>query len=393
VLLWCAAIAMAQVDTGMIAGTVRDNSGAVIADAVVTVTNLSTNAKETTRTGSNGAYLARLLKVGTYSLTVEKIGFQKYVQTGILVDVQARLEVDVTLQVGVVTEAVNVTSAAPLLDTQSANVGQVVGKRQVSELLLNCRRYDDLVFLTTGVNSVTPIQAARGEGVFSVDGNTSLQNNFVLDGVDNNSYDENLQSQSAQVAQPPVDAVSEFKIQTHTYDVSFGRNAGSVVNATIRSGTNEIHGDVYEFLRNRDLDANDFFLNTAGKDKPQYQRNQFGGVVGGPIKKNHTVFFVGQEHTKIAKGTSLLASVSTLLMRRYNFSELARSPHDPTLAALSQFAGCVINATWTTRCEGSRLPFRHASPRNGISGCRYPQEDPGAGQGPEGWKLGCVKPD
>jgi hypothetical protein len=198
VLLWCGAIAMAQVDTGMIAGTVRDNSGAVIADAVITVTNLSTNAKETTRTGSNGAYLAPLLKVGTYSLTVEKTGFQKYVQTGILVDVQARLEVDVTLQVGVVTEAVNVTSAAPLLDTQSANVGQVVGQRQVSELPLNGRRYDDLVFLTTGVNSVTPIQAARGEGVFSVDGNTSLQNNFVLDGVDNNSYDENLQSQSAQ---------------------------------------------------------------------------------------------------------------------------------------------------------------------------------------------------
>lgn len=350
VLLWCGAIAMAQVDTGMIAGTVRDNSGAVIADAVVTVTNLSTNAKETTRTGSNGAYLAPLLKVGTYSLTVEKTGFQKYVQTGILVDVQARLEVDVTLQVGVVTEAVNVTSAAPLLDTQSANVGQVVGQRQVSELPLNGRRYDDLVFLTTGVNSVTPIQAARGEGVFSVDGNTSLQNNFVLDGVDNNSYDENLQSQSAQVAQPPVDAVSEFKIQTHTYDVSFGRNAGSVVNATIRSGTNEIHGDGYEFLRNRDLDANDFFLNTAGKDKPQYQRNQFGGVVGGPIKKNHTFFFVGEEHTKIAKGTSLLASVPTPLMRQYNFSELARSPHDPTLAALSQFAGCVVNATVSPVC-------------------------------------------
>jgi len=306
-----ASIATAQVDTGMIAGKVRDSSDAVIADAVVTVTNMATNTKETTRTGNNGAFLAPLLKVGTYSLTVEKPGFQKFIQSGIQVDVQARLELNVTLPVGVVTQEVDVTAAAPLLDTQSANVGQVVGARQVAELPLNGRRYDDLVFLTTGVNSVTPIQAARGEGVFSVDGNTSLQNNFVLDGVDNNSYDENLQSQSAQVAQPPVDAISEFKIQTHTYDVSFGRNAGSVVNATIKSGTNSVHGDVYEFFRNRDLDANDFFLNTAGKPRPQYQRNQIGGVVGAPIKKNHTFIFAGEEHSIIAKGTSLVGSVPT----------------------------------------------------------------------------------
>jgi hypothetical protein len=244
---------------------------------------------------------------------------------------------------------VNVVASAPLLDTQSANVGQVVAEKQVSEMPLNGRRYADLVFLTTGVNSVTPIQAARGEGVFSVDGNTSLQNNFVLDGVDNNSYDENLQSQSAEVAQPPVDALSEFKIQTHTYDVSFGRNAGSVV-ATIKSGTNGLHGSAYEFLRNRDLDANDFFLNTAGKPRPQYQRNQFGGVAGGPIKKNHTFFFAGEEHTKIAKGISLLNTVPTPLMRQYNFSELAKSPHDPTLSALSQFGGCINNAIVGPSC-------------------------------------------
>jgi hypothetical protein len=348
--IWCAAVATAQVDTGTIAGRVQDTSRAVIADAKVTVTNLATNTREGTLTGSNGAFLAPLLKVGTYSVTVEKPGFQKYVQSGIQVDVQSRVELDVTLQVGALSQEVDVTAAAPLLDTQSASLGQVVGERQVSELPLNGRRYDDLVFLTPGVNSVTPIQAARGEGVFSVDGNTSLQNNFILDGVDNNSYDENLQSQSAQVAQPPVDAISEFKIQTHTYDVSFGRNAGSVVNAAIRSGTNGIHGDVYEFVRNRDLDANDFFLNTAGKPRPQYQRNQFGGVVGAPIKKNHTFIFAGDEHTKIAKGTSLIGSVPTPLMRQYNFSELAAAPHDPTLPALSQFSGCISNAIVSANC-------------------------------------------
>jgi hypothetical protein len=342
--------ATAQVDTGTIRGKVQDASGAVIPDAQVTVTNVATNTKEVTRTESNGEYLAPLLKVGNYSLTVEKTGFSKVVQTGIQVDVQASLEVNVTLQVGTVSQEVDVAASAPLLDTQSANIGQVVAERQVSELPLNGRRYADLVFLTTGVNSVTPIQAARGEGVFTVDGNTSLQNNFVLDGVDNNSYDENLQSQSAEVAQPPVDALSEFKIQTHTYDVSFGRNAGSVVNATIKSGTNGLHGDVYEFIRNRDLDANDFFLNTAGKPRPQYQRNQFGGVVGGPIKKNHTFFFAGEEHTKINKGISLFNTVPTPLMRQFNFSELAKSPHDPTLPALSQFGGCVANATIAPSC-------------------------------------------
>ncbi|HYL38899.1 MAG TPA: TonB-dependent receptor [Bryobacteraceae bacterium] len=347
--LWVVA-ATAQVDTGTIRGRVRDSSGAVVPDAEVTVSNLATNAKLVTRTEGNGEFLAPLLKVGAYSLSVEKTGFQRFLQTGIQVDVQANLEVNVTLQVGGVTQEVKVEAAAPLLDTQSANIGQVVAEKQVSELPLNGRRYADLVFLTAGVNSVTPIQAARGEGVFSVDGNTSLQNNFVLDGVDNNSYDENLQSQSAEVAQPPVDGLSEFKIQTHTYDASFGRNAGSVVNATIKSGSNEVHGSAYEFFRNRDLDANDFFLNTAGKPRPQYQRNQFGGVLGGPIKKNHTFIFGGEEHTKINKGISLLNTVPTPLMRQDNFSELKTAPHDPTLPALSQFAGCVTGVTIKPGC-------------------------------------------
>ena len=365
-----AALVNAQVDTGTIRGRVRDSSGSVVPDALVTVTNLATNAKAVTRTENNGEYLAPLLKVGTYSLTVEKSGFQRFTQTGIQVDVQANLEVNVTLQIGAVTQEVNVEAAAPLLDTQSANVGQVVAQKQVSELPLNGRRYADLVFLTTGVNSVTPIQAARGEGVFSVDGNTSLQNNFVLDGVDNNSYDENLQSQSAEVAQPPVDALSEFKIQTHTYDVSFGRNAGSVVNATIRSGSNALHGDIYEFIRNRDLDANDFFLNTAGKPRPQYQRNQFGGVIGGPIKRNHTFFFAGEEHTKIAKGISLLNSVPTPLMRQFDFSELATAPHDPTLAALSQFTGCIHNAIVSLSCidpVGAKIMSLYPLPNTNLS--------------------------
>jgi hypothetical protein len=349
VALWTAC-AVAQVDTGNVVGTVRDPTGAAVPDARVVVTNLATHVTQTTQTNSEGQYVVLLVQVGTYSVSAEKTGFQKSIENGIKVDVQARVQVDLTLQLGAVTQEVEITGAAPLLDTQSASVGQVVGEQAVSELPLNGRRYDDLVFLTTGVNTVTPVMAARGEGLFSVDGNTSLQNNFILDGVDNNSYDENMSTRSSQVVVPSVDALSEFKIQTHTYDVSFGRNAGSAINATIKSGTDQFHGDVWEFFRNKVLDANDFFLNSAGKPKAPYQQNQFGGTLGGPVKRNHTFFFLNDEHTAIRQGTTKIASVPTPLMRQYNFSELKTLPHSPTLAALSQFSGCVIGATLNPGC-------------------------------------------
>jgi hypothetical protein len=350
VALW-AACACAQVaDTGMVVGTVRDPSGAAVPGAAVKVTNTATNISQTKQTEPNGQYVAPLLKVGTYSVTVEKTGFRRFAQTGIKVDVQARVEIDVTLQVGQLTESVEVTAAAPLLDTQSASVGQVVGERAIAELPLNGRRYDDLVFLTAGVVQAPPLEAGRGEGVFVVDGNTSLQNNFILDGIDNNSYDENMQSRSAQVVQVPVDALSEFKIQTHTYDVAFGRNAGSVVNASIKSGSNAFHGSVWEFLRNRDLNANSFFLNRAANPRPPFQQNQFGGTVGGPIKRNHTFFFVTEEHTKIKQGITFLSTVPTPLMHQYDFSELKTAPHSPTLPGLSQFGNCLVGTKVDPSC-------------------------------------------
>src|ERR1035437_2448738 len=176
-----AACACAQVaDTGMVVGTVRDSSGAAVPGAAVKVTNTATNISQTIQTESNGQYVAPLLKVGTYSVTVEKTGFRRFAQTGIKVDIQARVDIDVTLQVGPLTESVEVAAAAPLLDTQSASVGPQGGERAIAELPLNGRRYDDLVFLTAGVVQAPPLEAGRGEGVFVVDGNTSLQNNFIL---------------------------------------------------------------------------------------------------------------------------------------------------------------------------------------------------------------------
>ena len=343
----------AQVDKGMIVGTVRDPSGAAVPDARVVVTNLATQITQAAATNSDGQYVLLLIQVGAYSISVEKKGFQESIEKGINVDVQSRLQVDFTLQVGADLQQVTVTGAAPLLDTQSADVGQVVGEKEISDLPLNGRRYDDLVFLTTGVTSVSPVMANHGEGAFSVDGNTSLQNNFILDGVDNNSYDENMNTRSAQVVIPPVDTLSEFKMQTHTYDVSFGRNAGSVINATLKSGTNGFHGDVWEFLRNKALDANDWFLDQAGKPKAQYQQNQFGGTLGGPIKPNHSFFFISEERLSIRQGITRLGSVPTPQMRQYNFSELKTAPKLSASAPSqlrSQFAGCFTSATLNSGC-------------------------------------------
>lgn len=346
-----AAYLSAQVDTGSIVGTVRDTAGAVVSDAKVMVTSLDTDVTRAARTDSEGQYSVLLLQVGTYSVSVEKDGFRKSIESGIRVDVQSHLKVDLTLQVGAVTQQVVVTGAAPLLQTQTADMGQVVGERSVAELPLNGRRYDDLVFQTTGVNTVTPVMANRGEGMFSVDGNTSLQNNFILDGVDNNSYDENMSTRSSQVVVPSVDALSEFKIQTHTYDVSFGRNAGSAINATLKSGSNALHGDVWEFLRNKALDANDYFLNAAGKPKAKYQQNQFGGTFGGPIKRDHSFFFVNEEHLAIRQGTARISSVPTPMMRNYNFSELKTAIHAPTIDPLkAQFSACFVGTSLNPNC-------------------------------------------
>ncbi len=345
--------AAAQVDTGSIVGTVHDSSGAVVPGAAVTITNLATQVTQTAQTNAAGEYVVLLLQVGTYSVSVEKSGFEKSEQSGIQVNVQSRLEVDFTLRVGSVTQEVSVTGAPSLLETQSANVGQVLGGKEISDLPLNGRRYDDLVFLTTGVTSVTPVMTNHGEGVFSVDGNTSLQNNFILDGVDNNSYDENMNTRSAQVIIPPVDTLSEFKVQTHTYDVSFGRNAGSVINVTLKSGANGFHGDVWEFLRNKALDANDWFLDEAGKPKAQYQQNQFGGILGGPIKRNHSFFFISEEHLAIRQGITRLGSVPTPLMRQYNFSELKTAPQLSSRAPSQlqqQFANCFTGTTLNQSC-------------------------------------------
>lgn len=345
-ILSLASVLHGQVDTASIVGIIKDPSGAVIQNARVTVTNVATGETQTVTTGNNGSYLFPYLRVGNYSVTAEAAGFKRAATNGITLNVQDRKEVDIPMELGTANQEVKVTESEPLIDTQTADVGHVVDSQQVNDLPLNGRRYDQLALLAAGVNSPSASFQQRAEGVFSVNGNSSTQNNFVIDGADNNSYTTNLQDQSAQTVQPAVDSLQEFKLQTRDYNVEYGRSAGGVINATLKSGTNAFHGDLYEFFRNADLDANDFFLNRAGQPRFAFQQNQFGATLGGPIRKNKTFFFVNWEGTRIRQGQTLVGTVPTPLMRQGNFTELGSSAS----ASLPQYSSCFNNGIVRPSC-------------------------------------------
>ncbi|MGP8245077.1 MAG: carboxypeptidase regulatory-like domain-containing protein [Bryobacteraceae bacterium] len=290
----------AQFETAEVLGTVRDPSGAAIPKANVTLANLDTGIQAKTTTDENGNYDFFNVKVGRYSVIVEHAGFSKFTDPNVSVSVGARQRVDATMQVGVITESVEVTGAAAALETDSSDHGQVVNTAEVAELPLNGRNYADLALLDA--NAVkSPMSAtfsATGtprEGAFNVNGMRSTYNNFLLDGLDNNSYGTSNQGYSAQLVQLSPDALAEFKIITGNYSAEYGRVGGAVVNAVMKSGTNQFHGSAYEFLRNTDLNATGFLFSPAVFVKPTLQRNQFGATVGGPFVKNKLFFFADYE--------------------------------------------------------------------------------------------------
>ena len=230
----------------------------------------------------------------------------------IVVNVNARQRVDVTMQVGAVTESVEVTGAAAALQTDSSEHGQVIHTQQIVELPLNGRNYSDLALLATNVHR-SPIAAqptTPREGAFNVNGMRSTYNNFLLDGMDNNAYSTSNQGFSNQVANPSPDAVAEFKVITSNFSAEYGRVGGAVVNAVMRSGTNQIHGTLYEFLRNTSLNAVGYFKPNGGV-KPPLQRNQFGGTVGGPFVKNKLFFFADYEGFRKFRRSSTSAPFPT----------------------------------------------------------------------------------
>jgi Carboxypeptidase regulatory-like domain/TonB dependent receptor-like, beta-barrel len=314
----------AQVDTGSITGTVTDASGAVVSGAKVTMTNEGTGASLSTTTGSDGVYNFSPVRIGSYKLDVSAANFKSEVQTHVVVDVSARVLSNFKLQPGAVSETVEVTSSAPVLQSEDASVGQVVDQRSVNNLPLNGRNFTFLAQLAAGVN--TPQADTRGNaasGAFSANGNRPAQNNYLLDGIDNNSDTVDFLNGTNYVVLPPVDAIQEFKVQTSDFSAEYGRSGAAVLNATIKSGTNQFHGAAWEFFRNDKLDAADYFEDAGGVKKGELRQNQFGFSGGGPILKNKIFFFGDYEGLRRVQGTILTGSVPTAAERSSGYTDLS----------------------------------------------------------------------
>ena len=296
--------AVAQFDSATLTGVVTDPTHAAISDVAVKAVNESTNVETAISTNSEGRFVFANLRPGSYRIVASARGFKQFVSSGLVLQVNQAARLDIQLSVGEVTETIEVTSDAPVLETETASRGAVIDHTKMVELPLNGRDYNQLALLSPGVLPATPrLQSVGFRGVFNVNGNRAFQNAFQLDGVDNTSYSNSFRGLNAQVIQPSVEALQEFKIQTNAYSAEFGRSAGALINAVIRSGSNDVHGTIYDFLRNSELDASNFFANKAGLDKPFRQRNQFGAAVGGPIVKNRTFIFGDYEGLRDAAGT------------------------------------------------------------------------------------------
>jgi hypothetical protein len=307
------ATAFAQFDTATVLGTVRDSTGGIIPGATVTLKNVSTGITATGVSDENGNYQFLNVRIGTYSVRAELQGFSVAEADNFPVTVSARLRVDLTLKVGNIDETVVVEGAAKLLETESSDRGQVIGKEQIVNLPLNGRNYADLALLSPGVRK-SAISDSR-DASFNVNGLRSAVNSFILDGVDNNSYGTSNQGFSNQVVQVSPDAVEEFKVQTNNFSAEFGRTGGAVVNASMRSGTNTFRGTAWEFNRNTALNAVGFFKPSSGV-KPKLNRNQFGFVFGGPVIRNRTFFFADYEGFRQISKSVTFASIPTLDQRR-----------------------------------------------------------------------------
>ena len=275
--------------TGSIAGFVKDQSGAVVSNAKLTLTNTATNAKEETTSDATGAFQFLQLAPAQYSLQVEAAGFKKEILTDIIVQVDQITHLEPSLQLGSVAETIEITGeAAPLLETDRSTLSNVIESKVVSDIPLNGRQYLDLALLTPGV---LPSSAGTQGGGFNVSGARSQSNVFLLDGVSNIDTQINSALGNFRI----TDAVQEFAVQTSVATAEFGRGTGGQVNIVTKSGTNQLHGTAFEYLRNSVLDAADFFTNKNGGTKNPLHRNQYGGTFGGPVLKDKLFFFASYE--------------------------------------------------------------------------------------------------
>ena len=314
----------AQVETARISGVIVDSTGAVIPGAAVIFVHVATNTRYATTSDAGGRYLSVPLRIGEYRVEVESEGFKRAIRSGVVLQVQQTAVLDIALELGAVSETVDVTADAPLLQTTEATQGQVIDNKKIVDMPLNGRDYIQLALLSAGTQA--PIGGRFGG--FSAAGQRTTQNNYMLDGVDNNNVQLAAQGRRAESVKPSIDAIQEFKVSTNAFSAEYGRATGGVVNATIKSGTNEIHGTVFEFLRNEVLDAKNFFDDPEA-DKPPFKRNQFGFSLGGPIRKDRTFLFGDYEGTRIRESRTVNNTIPTALKQSGDFSETAGGIYDP----------------------------------------------------------------
>jgi hypothetical protein len=323
------AVALGQQDMGVITGIVTDASGAVLPGVTVTAREQETGVAISTTTNATGLYVITALKIGTYAVEAELPGFKKTIARNVALHAGDRARVDFALELGAVLEEVTVVSEAPLLKTESSSLTHVLRDDEIRELPISGRNFQHLAVLAAGV--MPAIGHRDREGGFNSHGQWATQNNFILDGVDNNSQVLGMEDRKAQVLIPSLDAVEEFQIQTSNYSAEYGRNAGAVMNVTIKSGTNQLRGTAYEFLRNDIFDARDAFdyhdRDGDGKADPEaLRRNQFGATFGGPLRRNRVFYFASVEATRVHTASSSLVVVPSALERQGIFDFAVRDP-------------------------------------------------------------------
>jgi hypothetical protein len=325
-LLCSAEIASAQFESAAVVGTVKDPTTAVVQACRLTLTNIATGVSVTTVSDNAGNFQFLDVRTGTFRLKAEKTGFQVTVTEPFPVAINSRQRVDLSLQVGDTSQSVLVQGAAAILETDTSDRGQVIGREEVVNLPLNGRSYADLTLLAPGARKSQMMVTGQRDSSYNVNGQRAALNNFIMDGVDNNAYGLANPGLSNQVIQLSPDAVAEFKVQTDNYSAEFGRASGAVINATIRSGTNAFHGSAWDYLRNTSLNAVGFFKPLGGS-KPVLIQNQFGGAGGGPIRKDRMFFFADYEALRKITRQLSYATIPTLDQRNGSFGVPVANPY------------------------------------------------------------------
>ena len=301
-----------QLDTALIVGTVSDASGAVIPGVNVTFNHVATGTTYLSSTNEEGNYRSNPLRIGEYLVIAESDGFRTYSGSGVALSIGDVRQLDIVLEVGAVTEVIEVEASAPLLQTSEAAAGTVIENRQIVDLPLNGRDYLQLAVISSGT------VMSRGQGV-SIGGQRGTEVNFVIDGMDNNNQSIASQGRQKEAVKPSIDAIAEFKVITNGFSAEYGRTSAGIVSLSIKSGTNELHGTGFGFFRDESMDAR-YYFNPDTQEKPAFERRQYGFALGGPIKRNRAFLFGDMEVTDRRESATFVSTVPTVAVKRGDFS-------------------------------------------------------------------------